>query len=267
MTSDVRRTFAALHAEGSFVLPNPWDVGSARLLAGLGFRALATTSSGYAASLGKADQHVTLDELLAHVRALTAAVQVPVNVDAERCFADTPAGVAETVTELADAGAAGISLEDYDPGLGQVEPLSVAVERVGAAAEAAGRAGVVLTARAENHLYLTGDHLLDDTVERLRAYSAAGAGCVYAPGLVEGGQIARVVADAGAPVNVLALPGGPSVGELAVLGVRRVSTGGALAWVAYGALVDAARELADHGTYGYLGRALSRDVREQAFGG
>lgn len=262
--TDLRDRFRELHAAGTFVLPNPWDAGSARLLESLGFAALATTSSGLAASLGKCDQQVTRDELVAHVAALTAAVRIPLNVDAERCFADTPDGIAETVDLLAAAGAAGISIEDWDPARERLETLAAGVERVAAAAAACARHGIVLTARAENFLY--GHEDLDDTVERLRAYRAAGADVVYAPGLRAPADIARVVESAGAPVNVLAVAGGPSVPELAALGVRRVSTGGALAWAAYGALRDAARELRDAGTTAFRERALTGAEAEAAFG-
>ncbi|GAB2607439.1 2-methylisocitrate lyase [Paractinoplanes abujensis] len=242
--------FRSLHEAGTFVMPNPWDVGSARILEGLGFVALATTSSGLAASLGKADQQVTRDELVAHVEALTSAITVPVNVDAERCFDD----VAETVELLAAAGAAGISIEDYDPAADTIETVEAGAGRVATAKEACARSGVVLTARAENLLYGRDD--LDDTIRRLRAYREAGADVVYAPGLREPADIARVVAEVDAPVNVLAVVGAPPVAELARLGVRRVSTGGALARAAYGALRDAARELLDHGTTTFRSRSL-----------
>jgi 2-methylisocitrate lyase-like PEP mutase family enzyme len=254
-----RRRFRELHESGTFVLPNPWDVGSARILQHLGFAAIATTSSGLAASLGRADQRLTRDELVAHVAALTAAVDVPVNVDAERGYADDPAGVRQTVELLAEAGAAGISIEDYHPGTGQIEPIDVVAERISAAAQACDRHGMVLTGRAENHLYGAED--LADTITRLQAYRAAGAGAVYAPGLADREQIRRVVTEVGGPVNVLALPGGPTVPRLADLGVRRVSTGGALAWAAYGAMAEAAQELASAGTSTYQGRGLSADLR------
>jgi 2-methylisocitrate lyase-like PEP mutase family enzyme len=263
MIEDARRAFRTLHETGTFVIPNPWDVPSALLLEHLGFAALATTSSGFAASLGRGDQHVTRDEMVAHVAALTAAVGIPVQVDAERGYADDPAGVAETVEMLAGAGASGVSIEDYDPGAGSIEPLDVAVARVAAAAGVCDRHGMVLTGRAENHLYGAGD--LDDTIARLIAYREAGATCLYAPGLSRLDDIARLVREVGAPVNVLALRDGPSVGELAGAGVRRVSTGGSLAWAAYGALVTAATELRDEGTSTYLDRALPRSVREAAF--
>jgi 2-methylisocitrate lyase-like PEP mutase family enzyme len=262
MSTALRDRFRALHENGTFLLPNPWDVGSARVLETLGFPALATTSSGFAASLGKADQHVTRDELVAHVAAITAAVGIPLNVDAERCFADTAAGIGETVDLLAEAGAAGISIEDYDPATGAIEAIPVGAERVAAAAEACARHGIVLTARAENHIYDHDD--LDDTIARLRAYREAGAEAVYAPGLTAPDDIARVVA-LGAPVNVLAVPGCPAVPELARLGVRRVSTGGALAWAAFGALRDAAAELQGAGTTTFRARALTVDERGDAF--
>jgi 2-methylisocitrate lyase-like PEP mutase family enzyme len=263
--ADRRRRFAELHAVGTFVLPNPWDVGSALLLESLGFPALATTSSGHAAALGKLDQQLTLDELLAHVVTLVDAVSVPITVDAERLYADSPEGVAETARLLAGTGAAGFSLEDYDPARARIDPLPVAVDRVAAAAEVAREHGMILTARAENHLYGLGD--LDDTIARLVAYRDAGAHAVYAPGLVELDQIGRVVTEVGLPVNVLALPGAPPVRELAAIGVRRVSTGGALAWVAYGALVRAANELLELGTSGYLADAVPAELRASAFSG
>jgi 2-methylisocitrate lyase-like PEP mutase family enzyme len=247
--------FRDLHREGLFVMPNAWDVGSARLLVSVGFEAIATTSSGHAASLGRADQQVTRDELLAHVEALAASVDVPLSVDAERCFADDPAGVAETVELIADAGASGCSIEDYDPSTDAIDAVDAATERVAAEVEAAHRHGMVLTARAENHLHGIDD--LDDTIERLRAYRAAGADCVYAPGVVDPADIKRLVTAVEAPVNVLAMRGGPSIPELAALGVRRVSTGGHLARVAYGALLTAARELQSAGTYTYLDAAVS----------
>ncbi|MEZ5094492.1 isocitrate lyase/phosphoenolpyruvate mutase family protein [Nocardioides sp.] len=263
-TAELRRRFRTLHQTGIFVMPNPWDVGSARLLEVVGFPALATTSSGLGAALGRDDQTVGRDELVRHVAELTAAVGIPVSVDAECAFPREPGGVAETVRMLADAGASGVSIEDFDPVAGEVLALERASEAVGQAVEAAARHGLVVTARAENHLYDRDD--LDDTVRRLRAYVAAGADAVYAPGLTDADDIARLVAEAGAPVNVLALPGAPSVPELGRLGVRRVSTGGGLTWTAYGALVDAARTLLDEGRYAFLEHGLDPEVRARAFG-
>jgi 2-methylisocitrate lyase-like PEP mutase family enzyme len=249
--------FRELHErEQLFLLPNPWDVGSAILLESLGFEALATTSAGFALAIGKRDQTVTRDELVEHVGELAAATSLPLNVDSERLYPDDPGGLAETVRLLADAGAAGCSIEDYDPSADRIEDVGVAAERVGVAAEAAcGR--LVLTARAENHLYGAGD--LDDTIARLVAYRDAGADCVYAPGLTDLDQIRRVVEAAGVPVNMLALRTGPGVGELASVGVRRVSTGSGLARAAYGAFVSAAEELRDAGTSEYAARNLSSD--------
>lgn len=257
-----RAAFVDLHRHGSFVMPNAWDVGSARILATLGFPAIATTSSGHAASLGRLDQHVSLDELVAHAATLVAAVDVPVSVDAERCFADDADGIAATVARLDATGAAGLSIEDWHPAEG-IDPLDVAVARVAAAAAACDQAGMVLTARAENHLYGADD--LDDTIARLVAYREAGATCLYAPGLVEVADLARVVEEVGGAINVLALPGAPSVPELAGLGVRRISTGGALAGVAYGGLVRAGRELLDTGTTAYLDEVLPAPLRDNAF--
>ena len=253
--------FRELHERDRlFVLPNPWDVGSARLLESLGFEALATTSSGFAASLGRLDQHVSRDELVAHVAALSAAVGIPLNVDSEDCFPNEPGGVAETVRRLRAAGAAGCSIEDYDPRADRILEVDVAVARVREAVGAAD--GLVVTARCENHLHGRAD--LDDTIARLVAYRDAGAGCVYAPGLRALDDIECVVAAAGVPVNVLLLPGGPTVAELASVGVRRASTGGALASAAYGALLAAGRELLERGTSTYA-RASADDYRA-AFG-
>jgi 2-methylisocitrate lyase-like PEP mutase family enzyme len=190
-------------------------------------------------------------------------VDVPLSVDAERCFADDVSGVEETVDLIAGAGAAGCSIEDYDPKRDRIDTLDVAVERVAAAAAAARRTGMVLTARAENHLHGVDD--LDDTIARLRAYRDAGAEVAYAPGLVDRDDIRRLIEAVGIPVNVLALRRGPSTGELAELGVRRVSTGGGLARTAYGALLAGARELRDKGTSSYLDGAVSDGELEAAF--
>ena len=224
-TSTAGERFRRLHEGETFVMPNPWDVGSARLLAGLGFPALATTSSGFAASLGRVDGQTSFAELLAHVELMATSVTVPLNVDAERLFAEDVAGVARNVEALGAAGAAGCSIEDWDPAAGAIDAHPAAVERVQAAAEAADRVGMVLTARAENHIRGVTD--LDDTIARLVAYREAGADVVYAPGLFDIGQIATVVEQVGAPVNVLVLPAGPTVAELAAVGVRRLSTGAA----------------------------------------
>lgn len=259
----LRSRFADLHREGTFLMPNAWDVGSARLLESLGFAAIATTSSGFAATLGRHDQHVSLSELVDHVAALCSAVSIPVSVDAEDGYAVDAAGLVATVEALAKAGASGISIEDYRPGHGLVE-IAAATERVGVYVEAANRHGLTVTARSENHLYGVDD--LDDTIERLRSYAAAGAHAVYAPGLVTIAQLQQVVAETARPVNALLLPVGPTVAEMREIGVRRLSTGGALAFVAYGAASRAARELQAHGTQTYVTDALSGDERERAFG-
>jgi 2-methylisocitrate lyase-like PEP mutase family enzyme len=261
-----RARFRALHErEQLFLMPNPWDVGSARLLASAEFEALATTSAGFAWSLGKHDQHVARDELVAHVAELAAATSLPLNVDSERCYPDDPGGVAETVALLADAGAAGFSIEDYDPATSQIDDVDVAAERVAAAAEAAHRLPepMVLTGRAENHIRGVDD--LDDTITRLIAYRDAGADCLYAPGLTDIDEIATVVKAVGAPVNVLALERGPNTAELAAIGVRRVSTGSLLAAAAYGALVAGAHELLTDGTSGYAAGRVSSEALRDAF--
>lgn len=237
-TSALRDRFRALHESGLFTLPNPFDVGSALRLAEAGHPALATTSSGHAATLGRGDQQLTRDELVAHVSALTAAVEVPVNVDAECCYPGDEGGVPRTVELLAEAGAAGVSIEDYVPGTGPL-PIETAADRVAQAADVAHRHGVLLTARAEGFLYDQRD--LDAVVQRLTAYRDAGADVLYAPGLTEPDQIAAVVS-LGKPVNVLLVKGAPPLDDLAALGVRRVSTGGALTWAAYDAAVAAAPE-------------------------
>jgi 2-methylisocitrate lyase-like PEP mutase family enzyme len=261
-----RARFKAMHAAAElFVMPNPWDTGSARLLAALGFKALATTSAGFAWSLGKLDQSVSRDELVSHVESLAAATSLPLNVDSERCYPDEPGGVAETVAMLAAAGAAGFSIEDYDPATERIDDVGVAAERVAIAAEAAD--GLpdppVLTGRAENHIRGVDD--LDDTIVRLLAYRDAGADVLYAPGLAKIGDIAKVVEALDAPVNVLALPTGPTIAELAAVGVRRVSTGSELASRAYAILVGEARALLDVGAYTSPAAHSSRELLKTAF--
>jgi len=259
-----RARFRALHdREQLFVMPNPWDVGSARLLQSAGFEALATTSAGFAWSVGKLDQTVSRDELVAHVASLAAATDLPLNVDSERCYPDDPGGVTRTVELLAEAGAVGFSIEDYDPDTGGMDEVGRAAERVAEAVQAS-HEGMLLTARAENHIRGVND--LDDTIARLIAYRDAGADAVYAPGLTEVEQIARVVEAVRIPLNVLALPSGPSLGELAAAGVRRISTGSLLAGAAYGALLEGARELREEGTSRYAEGGASRDALRDAFG-
>lgn len=245
------RRFLELHQRGNpLLLPNAWDVGSARLFKSLGVAALATTSSGHAASLGRRDGEVTRDEAIAHAAELTEATGLPVTGDFEDCFAREPAGVAETVRRAIDAGIAGCSVEDYtrddaDP----IYELGPATERVAAAAEAVRASGApfVLTGRCDNHLRDRGD--LDDTIARLRSYQEAGADVLYAPGLKRIEELRTVIASVDRPVNVLFVPGAPPVAELAAAGAARISVGGGFAFLAYGAAVRAARELLESGTY------------------
>jgi 2-methylisocitrate lyase-like PEP mutase family enzyme len=257
--------FRALHVPGEpLLLPNPWDVGSARVLATLGFQALATTSSGYAATLGRLDGDITRDDAISHGRAMVEATELPVSADLENGFADDPAGVADCVRAAIDAGLAGCSIEDYrgndsDP----IYAADLAAERVRAAVEAAGGA-IVITARAENHLHGRLD--LSDTIARLQSYQEAGADVLYAPGLTNAADIRAVVDAVDRPVNVLALAAAPSVAELADLGVARISVGGAFAFAALGALVEAGRELLTQGTYGFWDRAaVGRRLAGEAF--
>jgi 2-methylisocitrate lyase-like PEP mutase family enzyme len=266
--ADLRARFLAVHTSppasptpGILVMPNPWDVGSARLLVDCGAVALATTSAGHAGSQGRLDQDIDRNELLAHVAALTAAVDVPFSVDAEDCFSDDVDGVAETARLIAATDAAGFSIEDYDPRANAIRPVEVAATRVSAAKESGG--DLVLTARAENHLYGVDD--VDDTIARLVAYRSAGADVVYAPGITSAADIEHVVTAVGCPVNVLALPGTPTIPELAALGVARVSVGSLFAWAAYGALVSAAHELLGPGTSSYTSGTLPGTIRNRTF--
>jgi 2-methylisocitrate lyase-like PEP mutase family enzyme len=263
--ADRRARFRELHQEDRlFLMPNPWDVGSARLLERMGFPALATTSAGFAWSIGRPDQQVTRDELVAHVAAVANAVSIPLNVDSERLYPGEAGGVAETVRLLAEAGASGCSIEDYNPATDGIDPVEEAAARVAQAAQATQEAGMVLTGRCEHHIRGVDD--LDATIERLIAYRDAGADCLYAPGLTQLDQIRRFVDEVSAPVNVLALPAGPPVGELEAIGVRRISTGSLLAGTAYGALVAAARELFEEGTSGYAAGHVDRALLAEAVG-
>ena len=256
--------FLELHRqERPLLLANAWDVGSARLLESLGFHALATTSSGYAASVGRLDYSLSREEALAHAAALVAATDLPVSADFEDGFAADPDGVAETVRLALGVGLAGCSVEDWSSSGQRLFGADAAAERVAAAAQAAhaGPERLVLTARAEN--YLRGNPDLGDTIARLRAYQEAGADVLYAPGLHTAEELRELVAALELPVNVLARPGAPSVAELGALGVKRVSVGGAFAFAAYGALTSAANELLHDGTYGFLelAGAGSKQVR------
>jgi 2-methylisocitrate lyase-like PEP mutase family enzyme len=261
--------FLGLHGAGGRPLlqPNAWDAGSARLLESLGFDAVATTSSGFAATLGRLDGTVSRDEALEHGRQLAAAVSIPVAADTENGFADDPAGVAEMVALATETGLAGCSVEDYGRDHGEVYDAALAAERIVAAAEAAHRGPVqlVLTARAEN--LIRGRDDLADTIARLQSFQDAGADVLFAPGLRSRDDIAAVVSSVDRPLNVLVLPGCPTVDELAELGVARISVGGSFAYAALAGLIAAATELRDEGTYGYGARVL--DVRaavRDAFG-
>jgi 2-methylisocitrate lyase-like PEP mutase family enzyme len=253
--------FRALHeGPGAFVIPNPYDVGTARILAGLGFQALATTSAGCAFGLGRRDGAITRDEALTHAMAIVEATPLPVSADLENGFGDAPKTVAETVRLAADTGLAGCSIEDAtgDPER-PIYELAQAVERVAAAVEAARSLPFpfTLTARAENFLHGRPD--LDDTISRLQAYEATGADVVYAPGLREVEPIRTLCGAVSRPVNVLASlgPSPLSVEQIAAAGARRISVGGALSRVALGAFLEAARELKERGSFTFMGRAAS----------
>ena len=253
MTSELADRFLSLHRPGQpLLMPNPWDRGSARLLESLGFEALATTSSGFAATLGRLDGMVSRDEAIAHSAEVVDAVEVPVAADLENGFADDPSEVAETVRLALDAGLAGCSIEDY-AGREQdsIYDAGLARERVEAAAEAAhsGSQRLVLTARAENLIHGRDD--LADTIARLQSFQEAGADVLFAPGIRELADIRSLTSSVDLPVNVLVLPGMPSVSELAEAGVSRISVGGAFAFAAYGAAVTAGQELMSSGTYGF----------------
>jgi 2-methylisocitrate lyase-like PEP mutase family enzyme len=279
--ADRAQRFLALHRAGEpLLMPNPWDIGSARLLASLGFAALATTSSGFAATLGRNDGSVSRDEALVHAAVIVAATDLPVSADLENGFADSPSGVAETMSLAIEVGLAGASVEDStgradDP----IYDIGLAAERVGggpagadpgprarAAAQAAhaGPGHLVLTARAENYLHGRPD--LADTIARLQAYQEAGADVLYAPGLLRLEDISQVVREVDRPVNVLALEGVPPVAELARAGVSRISVGGSFAFAALGAVVSAATELREQGTYGFrAGSAAGAAAARRAF--
>lgn len=252
---DRAAAFLALHVPGTpLLLPNPWDAGSARLLQALGFRALATTSGGFAGARGRTDGSVSRDEALAHAREVVDAVGRPVSADLENAFADDPAGVAETVRLAGETGLAGCSVEDWDPLREKTYAFDLAVERVAAAAEAAhtGPHRLVLTARADAHFHGARDpEDLDETIRRLQAYERAGADVLYAPAVSSENGIRRILGAVSLPVNVLALPDTPPVDRLAELGVARISTGSGMFWAAMGGLVAAASELRDAGTYAF----------------
>ena len=257
--------FLRLHRPGDpLLMPNAWDIGSAVLLASLGFEALATTSGGFAASKGRLDGAMSRDEVIGHTKELAAATDLPLSADLENCFAHDPDGVAQTARDAIDAGVAGFSVEDFtgndeDP----IYALDLAAERVRAAVEVAhGDAmRIVVTARAENYIHGRPD--LADTMARLQAYQEAGADVLFAPRVEDPAELRQLLSAVDVPVSVLAGPGAPNVAALAEMGVSRISVGGAFAVAAYGALVNAATELREQGTYGYwdLTKTGGRAVR------
>jgi 2-methylisocitrate lyase-like PEP mutase family enzyme len=248
--------FLSLHRKGSpLLLANAWDVGSARLLASLGFDALATTSAGHAGTMGRHDGKVDRGEALEHAHLLVGATPLPMSADLENGFADSPEGVAETIRLAGETGLAGASIEDYtgnpdDP----IYSRDLAIARIEAAAQTARAAGIVLTARCENHIRNRSD--LEDTIDRLEAYAASGAHVVYAPGLADLEEIRRVTECVDVPVNVLSIPNGPNVAELASAGVARISVGSAFFNVAMNALAEAGREWRDEGTHSFWQGAI-----------
>jgi 2-methylisocitrate lyase-like PEP mutase family enzyme len=267
--ADKRHAFRRLHESGCFVIPNPWDVGSARYLESVGFKALATTSSGLAWSLGLADNHVPRDAVLRHLHELVAATAVPINADFESGFATDPAGVAESVRMAVSAGVAGMSIEDSTGRLDvPLYDMADAVARIRAARNAIDAAGgdTLLVARAE--VFLVGAPRLDETIARLQAYANAGADCLYAPGLPTLEDVTAVVAAVHPkPLNVLVSgPGKFTIPQLAAIGVRRVSVGGGLARAAWGGFLQAARGLAEHGSFDGFAGAPSHAVLDAFFG-
>ena len=249
--------FKALHRGEPFLIPNPWDAGSARVLAALGFKALATTSSGFAFTLGRLDGRATLDEVVAHARALDRATELPVSVDLENGYGPSPEQAAAAIRAVAAVGAVGGSIEDYDPS-GQIYEVGHAAERIAAAAAAARDLGFpfMLTARAENHI--RGNPDLKDTIARLQAFEEAGADVLYAPGLKDVDEIRAVCSAVSKPVNVLALPR-LSLAAITQAGARRVSVGGSLTWVALKAMVAAAESMRDSGDFLPLAAQLPLD--------
>lgn len=257
-TSDRCRVFHQLHRSGCFVIPNPWDLGSARLLAKLGFPALATTSAGFAWSLGRPDNGVTLEQVLTHLRSIAHGVEVPVNADFEGGFATAPDAVGANVTLATATGIAGLSIEDSSADASNpLLDFNLSVERIEAARRAIDESGtgVLLTARSEG--FLVGRPDIVETIRRLTAYAEAGADCLYAPGIRNSADIAAVIkAVAPRPVNVLVGSDFATVAELAAAGVRRISVGGALARAALSGFLDAAKEIAEQGTFTRLARAI-----------
>jgi 2-methylisocitrate lyase-like PEP mutase family enzyme len=263
--ADKRAAFRKLHESGCFVIPNPWDAGSAVLLQSLGFKALASTSAGMAWSMARPDNKVELDDVLAHLRALTAVTDIPLNADFENGFADTPDGVAANVAKAVETGIAGLSVEDSTGNKdAPLYDFDLAVQRVAAARAAIDGtgSGVLLTARSEG--FIAGRPDLDETVKRLKAYAAAGADVLYAPGIREAAQIAAVVQAAGGkPVNMLTM--GQPVADLAALGIRRISVGGSLARTAWGEFIRAAKEIAAEGSFEHFKQAAPSSELNRLF--
>ncbi len=259
MTSQEQKAeaFRALHAGEAFVIPNPWDAGSTRVLEALGFKALASTSSGFAFTLGRLDGAVTLDEVIAHAAALDRVTELPLSVDLENGYGPAPEQAALAITRVAEAGAVGGSIEDFDRDA-RIYDLDHATERVAAAVEAARALSFpfTLTARAENHI--RGNPDLDDTVVRLKAFAEVGADVLYAPGLRTVDEIRTVCESVSKPVNVLAVPG-LSVAEIAAAGAQRISVGGSLTWVAVRAMADAATAIRDSGDLSALAARVPLD--------
>jgi 2-methylisocitrate lyase-like PEP mutase family enzyme len=261
--TDRCRVFRELHQSGCFVIPNPWDAGSARMLEHLGFPALATTSSGFAWTLGKCDNHVTLEEALAHLRAVAQAVRVPVNADFEGGFAIEPAAVASNVTAAMATGIAGLSIEDSTgDDANPLHDFALAVERIRAARRAIdeSKTGILLTGRSEG--FIAGRPDLAEMIRRLTAYAEAGADCLYAPGIQKKEDIAAIVkAVAPKPVNLLVWNDFTTVAGAAALGVRRISVGGALARAAWTGFLQAAKEIATQGSFtNLMGSVKSSEI-------
>jgi 2-methylisocitrate lyase-like PEP mutase family enzyme len=263
-----RQVFRALHGSGCFALPNPWDIGSAKYLEHLGFKAIATTSAGFAFSRGLADGAVGLEPMLAHIREIVETTDLPVNADFENGYADDPEAVAENVRRCVETGVAGLSIEDNsgrrDRPLYEVE---LAADRIRVAKAAIGDCGVMLTGRAE--CFLVGVDDINEVIRRLTAYAEAGADCLYAPGICKPDQIRAVVEAVGPkPVNVLiSAPGGLTIRDAEELGVRRVSVGSALARAAWGGFIRAAKELAEEGTFGGFAGATPHSELQKLFSG
>jgi 2-methylisocitrate lyase-like PEP mutase family enzyme len=267
-TREKRAAFRRLHESGCFVIPNPWDIGSARYLQGMGFKALATTSAGFAWSIGAGDGGITRDMAIAHIAELSEAADIPMNADFEGGFADAPEGVAESVRLCAETGVSGLSIEDFTGDWDNpLYDFDLAVARIAAARAAIDKAGgdVLLTGRSEGFIRRRPD--LDETIRRLKAYSAAGADCLYAPGISTREQISAVVkAVAPKPVNLLiGTPSELTVKDCEALGVRRISVGGSLARAAWGGFIRAAKQIMEAGNFNAFADAAPSAELNKAF--